>query len=270
MGPLPDAYITQYAPWRTQVGTFLCPSHPAPAVAPENGKTNYAPCFGDNYHMIGGGLNVGGTTPNRDGPGGKRGIFGPLQGAVWSSTSPVRGYMGLRDCLDGSATTIAMGEVCHSTNRAEVVGNMAQFASVGSPNTTAWITNCMNNAPNPTRPQFYNTTGFTLRNDLKGWMYADSHWARGIVNTIFPPNGLSCRSDGTGPHVANSVGSYHQGGAHVIMCDGAVRFVSENVESVSASSGPTVCEENGNLGQESPYGVWGAAGTRAGSENKSL
>ncbi len=129
MGPQPDAYITQYAPWRTQVETYLCPSHPKAEIAVSNGKTCYAPCFGDNYYAIGDDLNSA-TTPYVRGPGGQRGAFGPLAGAIWAPTSPVRGYLNFRDIVDGTANTIAMGETCHSTNRREIQGNLAQYATL--------------------------------------------------------------------------------------------------------------------------------------------
>ncbi len=121
--------------------------------------------------------------------------------------------------------------------------------------------------PNPSR--FYNTTGFTLRNDLKGWMWADSHGARAIVNTVLPPNNPSCRGDGLGSHIINTMGSYHKGGCHVLMCDGAVKFITNNIDAGTPTSS-TSCEANGNVGIESPWGIWGAAGSRNGGENRTL
>ncbi len=56
------------------------------------------------------------------------------------------------------------------------------------------------------------------------------------------------------------------------MTDGAVRFISENVDVGTAKeqNARSVCDANGNAGIESPFGIWGAAGTRNGQENKSL
>jgi prepilin-type N-terminal cleavage/methylation domain-containing protein len=85
-------------------------------------------------------------------------------------------------------------------------------------------------------------------------------WASGksekgsVVQTILPPTQPSCSS-------LNTVSSRHVGGAHVLMGDGAVRFISSNidagnqtVDAMTITAGP------------SPYGVWGALGTAQGGE----
>jgi hypothetical protein len=53
------------------------------------------------------------------------------------------------------------------------------------------------------------------------------------------------------------------------MTDGAVRFMTENIEAGSASN-IAVTTQNANDGSESGYGLWGALGSRNGAENKSL
>lgn len=85
-------------------------------------------------------------------------------------------------------------------------------------------------------------------------------WAFGLttshdcVLTILGPNAPSCT-------YLSTASSRHPGGVHVLMGDGAVKFVSDKIDdgkqSVDAStitSGP------------SPYGVWGALGTAQGGE----
>jgi prepilin-type processing-associated H-X9-DG protein len=85
-------------------------------------------------------------------------------------------------------------------------------------------------------------------------------WSAGFsdftgISTILPPNGPSCR--GYGMYATPS--SYHPGGVNALMCDGSVRFISEtintgNLAAPTMTSGP------------SPYGVWGAMGSRDGGE----
>ncbi len=99
-------------------------------------------------------------------------------------------------------------------------------------------------------------------------------WARGLMvlggfNTVLPPNSPNCSNSTDTQTAVVGAHSYHSGGCHVLMTDGAVRFVSNNIEAGN-SSAATVTDLNGNPGIESPYGVWGAAGSRNGAENKSL
>ena len=65
-----------------------------------------------------------------------------------------------------------------------------------------------------------------------------------------------------------TAGSRHQGGCHVLMTDGAVKFITDSIEAGN-SSAPDV--RNGGIGGSapgsiSPYGLWGALGTRASKE----
>jgi len=56
-------------------------------------------------------------------------------------------------------------------------------------------------------------------------------------------------------------GSRHQGGCHVLMGDGAVKFITDSIEAGNQSS--ATINGSGNAGKPSPYGLWGSLGTRA-------
>jgi hypothetical protein len=53
------------------------------------------------------------------------------------------------------------------------------------------------------------------------------------------------------------------------MTDGAVRFVTASIDAGSANNG-SICDAANNAGNESPYGIWGAMGSRNGRENLAL
>jgi hypothetical protein len=86
--------------------------------------------------------------------------------------------------------------------------------------------------------------------------------------TITPPNGPSCFVSTYQPNSGHMItaSSRHPGGVSAAFGDGAIRFVSEmiNVGTGDAFSNPP--EANGH----SPFGVWGALGSRNGGETASL
>lgn len=86
--------------------------------------------------------------------------------------------------------------------------------------------------------------------------YFMSYWA---FNTILAPNGPSCGSENVGIFTARS---FHLGGVNAAMADGAVRFISENIDAgdraASLTSGMRL-----STYADTPYGVWGRLGCRS-------
>lgn len=90
-------------------------------------------------------------------------------------------------------------------------------------------------------------------------------WATGfpsttMINTILPPNGPTClRTEDGAEAMLVPPTSYHPGGVQALYCDGAVSWVSETIDTGNLAL-PSVSTGS------SPYGVWGALGSRAGGE----
>lgn len=97
---------------------------------------------------------------------------------------------------------------------------------------------------------------------IAGLRWNDGNVGFTAVNTVLPPNSPSCQTgtwdgdDGTYPPT-----SFHPGGVNGLMTDGSVRFISETINAGATNSpAPT------NAMGASPYGVWGAMGSRMGGE----
>jgi len=103
-------------------------------------------------------------------------------------------------------------------------------------------------------------------------------------HTILPPNSPSCTRAGnylnadmnsgvgSGRAIQETVvtpNSYHAGGVNSARCDGSVVFVPDTIDCGTLSTLHTVGKDEGFEGK-SPYGVWGALGSRDGGDSSSL
>ncbi|MGL4595115.1 MAG: DUF1559 domain-containing protein, partial [Thermoguttaceae bacterium] len=91
--------------------------------------------------------------------------------------------------------------------------------------------------------------------------------------TILPPNSPSATDGGNwARHDCASImssSSYHVGGVNVTLCDGSVRFINETINSLSSGLTWTTAKDpegNKTLGP-SPFGIWGALGSKDGGES---
>ena len=200
-----------------------------------------------------------------------RGVFVPRQ------------RTGFRDILDGLSNTIASGEIITDLGDRDIRAlARAQVGNAGGVFDNPSI--CLPDR-DPRRPQFWNPT-FTIgaapsqlnggAEGTRGVRYANASPIFTMFNTILPPNREFCVTGGNGSPGTWPASSRHQGGAHVLMADGAVKFITDSIEA-GDSTFPTVyvgvmgqdssaVNPRSVPGMQSPYGLWGALGTRASKE----
>ncbi|KAA1261080.1 hypothetical protein LF1_36240 [Rubripirellula obstinata] len=270
MGPGPRRWlshhaVTRYDPWLTEIPGFRCPSDPGVGL-PGQGRTNYAASVGDSAYFIAGPVgdngndNSAGNTQTVNARAGCRGAFVHRQDSRF------------RDILDGLSNTICAAEIASDLGDNDVRTRGAH--SGGEISAAGGVLLC-NGEVDPLRPQFWRA-GFTnaplqgggtdaeQRRGLK-WAMSRSIW--GMVTTISPPNSLLCMETNNFNDAIVPPSSRHQGGVHILMCDGAVKFVTDSIEAGDQSSAQV---GNGAAflapGSQSPFGLWGALGTRSSKE----
>lgn len=161
-----------------------------------------------------------------------------------------------KDVLDGTANTVAMSEVAGPPrDLATVRGDVASFNGIYN-GSRSLPGPCLNVPRLPDNPRQYLTGADVWR----GLILGDGRTANNKFTTTLAPNAPSCAFGG----VNTSWGTYapsseHQGGVQTLMFDGAVRFITDSIDTGNVNAESVT---NG----ESPYGIWGALGSPQGSE----
>jgi len=99
-----------------------------------------------------------------------------------------------------------------------------------------------------------------------GWFWGSTFY-HVVCSTVLPPNSPSCYNRDDPWNVLVTASSFHTGGVNVSLLDGSVTFASETVDS-GPQSNIAFPEPNSPSGK-SPFGVWGAYGSRNGGESVS-
>ena len=260
----------RYAYKRTLVSSLLCPSDPGSKQPVVDGqytvlcaKNNYIASHGDTYQH-----SRWPQTSNRS-------IFGQDSHVdLWPVPTHIQ-YSRVFDMsavTDGTSNTIVLSETAATSEniidprvKSGIITLSRDFSINGVP--TAWAPiSCLHTRSVADRNEYDTSTGnLWFGRSYSAW---NGKWQTDIFHTILPPNSPSCRGDQSGSvwtqtYLLLSATSYHPGGVLGGMCDGSVRFITENID-------------YGNLNQPatdvgtSPYGVWGAIGSMNGSESKGL
>jgi prepilin-type processing-associated H-X9-DG protein len=248
-GPAPW-YGWNFLPHHAQPPTLVCPSD-GQSGKPDNGSTiywwqgdtNYNFCNGDSPRDTGEGW-AGGRRP--------RGIFG------------FKTFFKTADILDGTSNTLAMSE--QVTNSQPWTPTNTWFNDNihgGYINWNDWRS--MADAGSGTETLSFRNgqiiSGGSISATLRGVHYG---WGPMVVsgfNTVLAPNtiGATNGSSEWGSEHILPPDSRHPGGVNAMMADGSVRFVSETINAGNPASAAAVQGP-------SPYGVWGAMGSKDGGE----
>lgn len=220
-GPLAYPWDANYQPWRTNLTALICPSDTLAQSA--TGKANYRYSTGRNNHRMRQILDRyqwGGTRVD--------GIFGLAEAAK------------IRDILDGTSNTIMVGERAQGQSlRSEVISgvglnpnmNDGTGGGVTAGNRDQMAAECRALVDPNTRTYF---AGSFFTGEAAGGRWADGRTYFSSIQTVIPPNGPSCLTDGwDGNYSLMTATSRHTGGAQFALADGSVRFISENIDTLT-------------------------------------
>ncbi len=266
MGPGPRRSIAhhgtaRYAPWLTELSTLRCPSDPGVGL-PAQGRTNYIACVGDSMIEWHGGINDTGGNFSATAPQSRqascRGVF-------------IHRYnSSFRDILDGLSNTIAAGEVASDLGDNDIRTRAAR-STTGDTAAVGGVLTCATYI-DPLRPRFWQSAATfsqaagpgTDAEQRRGFKWALSRSLWGMFTTISPPNSALCMNTNNYNAGILPPSSQHQGGCHILMADGAVKFITDSIEAGNQNSAAVgIAAAYLTPGSQSPYGLWGSLGTRA-------
>ncbi len=230
-----DPWDTSFNPFTRTISGLICPSDGN--VTSGIGKSNYTFHRGDSPwdHNEWGG----------NGGRGNRGFFDGTNGNAEGRQKANR------DVTDGMSNTIAMSERIKANG-----GNTIRDGGTRL--------NCGNTMiqSNPAAAKA-NLVGDVYSGSIAAW--SGTRWPDGApsftgsTGILGPNRGSYTQGGWDGEDGIYEPDSRHVGGVQCLFGDGAVRFISENIDVGNSAAAPVISGQ-------SPYGVWGAMSSIAGGE----
>ena len=182
------------------VPAFLCPSNVDSLPGSLGGRNNYYWNAGNGIVMYDSGLT---GQP-------------PANGVIYHTRR-----IKFSDVTDGLSNTAAMSE--------KLTGDGSN--GVSTPKTDTYRPGTYPNTADEATQQCNATDVTNL--SLQGYSNVGAPWLQQYHSTnqynhVLPPNGRSCMYPPG--RIATTANSQHVGGVHLLLCDGSVRFVSDNVD----------------------------------------
>jgi prepilin-type N-terminal cleavage/methylation domain-containing protein/prepilin-type processing-associated H-X9-DG protein len=223
--------------WSERIAVLLCPSDGYAASI----STTYG-ARGDYVFSRGDSIASAHSLAN------PRGIFGNYSKITFG------------DIKDGTSNTIALSErVVYQGQLRMLKGGIAQRGGLNTNPST-----CLGaSGPNGTLVAPYPSS----HGDIIGRSWGGGFMSATGFNTVLAPNQATCTNDrGEWDWGVFPPSSFHPGGVNASMADGSVRFISDTIDTGNLASAETA--QTGD--RISPYGVWGAIGSKNGGETVSL
>ncbi|NND97031.1 MAG: DUF1559 domain-containing protein [Pirellulaceae bacterium] len=259
MGPVPWFDADRYTPWSQSPEVYQCPESFAAeqqqpdakvvftlTIPGEHGSdvtTCYVTCYGDGTENAGALVDPEDFESVRRARANNRGMF--------QAGLPLK----FRDMLDGLSNTIMLSETIASVQGKQGISGIAKNVA----NLSEEPRVCLDVLKDPTTQWWAQGRG--------------SRWSDGLLavsgfQTVLPPNSPSCTSELGMFDSVVAASSSHDGGVHVLFGDGAVKFITNTIDCGDLSVPGVALGRQGASapGSQSPYGIWGALGTRASKE----
>ncbi|MCL2745141.1 MAG: DUF1559 domain-containing protein, partial [Planctomycetaceae bacterium] len=177
-----------------------------------------------------------------------RGMFGTL---CW---------FGIEACPDGTSNTAFLSERCKSPGPdSTLLRGSGVYGNASPSGTNPQTCSLVRNGNRVTAP-----SGGGIINPMAGTYAYDGRVFAGAFTTITPPNDPACLNAANYGNGVVPPNSYHSGGVNLALVDASVRFISDTINTGNQNTGTS------SGGGPSPYGVWGALGSKDGGESLTL